>query len=83
MDSSPHDHGADGTGNPMLGAPNLTDNVWLHGSSEASIVQTILNGRENIMPAQKALLTEDQIRMLSAWVWGLSNNSGGAVAAAN
>lgn len=76
-------HGADGTGNPMLGAPNLTDNVWLHGSSEASIVQTILNGRENIMPAQKALLTEDQIRMLAAWVWGLSNNPGGAVAAAN
>lgn len=66
-------HGADGKGNTALGAPNLTDNIWLHGSSEASIVQTILNGRENIMPAQEGILTEDQIRMLTAWVWGLSN----------
>lgn len=76
-------HGADGKGNPAMGAPNLTDNVWLHGSSEASIVQTILNGRENIMPAQKNVLTEDQIRLLAAWVWGLSNNPGNTVAAAN
>lgn len=76
-------HGVEGKGNPAMGAPNLTDNVWLYGSSEASIVQTILNGRENIMPAQKHVLTEDQIRLLSAWVWGLSNSSGSAVAAAN
>ena len=76
-------HGADGTGNTAMGAPNLTDNVWLYGSSEASIVKTIMNGRENMMPAQKDLLTEDQIRLLAAWVWGLSNNSGNAVAAAD
>lgn len=76
-------HGADAKGNPALGAPNLTDDVWLYGSSEASIVQTILNGRENIMPPQKNILTEDQIRLLAAWVWGLSNNPGSAVAAAN
>lgn len=76
-------HGADAKGNPAMGAPNLTDNVWLYGSSEAAIVETILNGRENIMPAQKHVLTEDQIRMLSAWVWGLSNNTGGTVASAN
>lgn len=76
-------HGADAKGNPALGAPNLTDDVWLYGSSEASIVETILNGRENIMPAQKDILTEDQIRLLAAWVWGLSNNPGSAVAAAN
>lgn len=74
-------HGADAKGNTALGAPNLTDNVWLHGSSEAAIVQTILNGRENIMPAQKAVLTEDQIRVLAAWVWGLSNSAGAASAA--
>lgn len=76
-------HGADAKGNTAMGAPNLTDDVWLHGSSEASIVQTILNGRENIMPAQKDLLTEEQIRLLAAWVWGLSNNPGNAVATAN
>jgi cytochrome c oxidase cbb3-type subunit 3 len=66
-------HGAQGKGNTALGAPNLTDNVWLYGSSEASIVDTILNGRDNRMPAQEAHLTADQIRMLTAWVWGLSN----------
>jgi len=68
-------HGADGKGNTALGAPNLTDGVWLYGSSEASIVQTILNGRENIMPAQARNLTPEQIRVLTAWVWGLSNAS--------
>lgn len=66
-------HGVDGKGNQALGAPNLTDDVWLYGSSEASIVQTILNGRENVMPAQEGILTGDQIRMLAGWVWGLSN----------
>lgn len=67
-------HGAEGKGNPALGAPDLTANVWMYGSSEAAIVETILNGRENIMPAQKAILSEDQIRVLTAWVWGLSSN---------
>lgn len=66
-------HGAEGKGNTALGAPNLTDNVWLFGSSEASIVSTIMNGRENIMPPQEGILNEDQIRILTAWVWGLSN----------
>lgn len=66
-------HGAEGKGNTAIGAPNLTDDVWLFGSSQAAIVETILKGRENIMPAQEGVLTEDQIRMLTAWVWGLSN----------
>ncbi|PLC54915.1 cytochrome-c oxidase, cbb3-type subunit III [Pollutimonas nitritireducens] len=73
-------HGVQGKGNTAMGAPNLTDGVWLYGSSEASIVETILNGRQNIMPAQEGLLTEAQIRMLTAWVWGLSNQ-GNTVAA--
>ncbi|HUH60459.1 MAG TPA: cytochrome-c oxidase, cbb3-type subunit III [Candidimonas sp.] len=68
-------HGAEGKGNTLMGAPNLTDNVWLYGSSEASITETILNGRQNVMPAQGGILTEDQIRMLTAWVWGQSNKS--------
>jgi len=65
-------HGADGKGNKALGSPNLTDDVWLYGSAEASIVQTILNGRNNRMPAQEHVLTPEQIRLLTAWVWGLS-----------
>lgn len=67
-------HGVDGTGNQALGAPNLTDEIWLHGSSEATIVDIILNGLDNQMPAQEKVLTPEQIRMLAAWVWGLSNN---------
>ncbi|MDY0309956.1 MAG: cytochrome-c oxidase, cbb3-type subunit III [Castellaniella sp.] len=66
-------HGIDGTGNQALGAPNLTDDVWLYGSSEATIVETILNGRDNQMPAQKQNLTPEQIRLLAGWVWGQSN----------
>ncbi|HUH40921.1 MAG TPA: cytochrome-c oxidase, cbb3-type subunit III [Castellaniella sp.] len=67
-------HGAEGKGNPLLGAPNLTDDVWLYGSSEATIIDTILNGRDNQMPAQEQLLTPEQIKLLTAWVWGQSNH---------
>ncbi|ARP94985.1 cytochrome-c oxidase, cbb3-type subunit III [Bordetella genomosp. 13] len=73
-------HGADGKGNPLLGAPNLADNVWLYGSSEASIVRTILEGRDNRMPAFGPVLSEDQIRLLGAWVWGLSNTQAASAA---
>ncbi|NLN68348.1 MAG: cytochrome-c oxidase, cbb3-type subunit III [Alcaligenaceae bacterium] len=66
-------HGADAKGNKALGAPNLTDNIWLNSSSKDAIVNTILNGREGLMPAQKNLLTPDQIRMLTSYVWSLSN----------
>lgn len=66
-------HGVDAKGNQLLGAPNLTDGVWLHGSSEAAIVRTILEGRDNRMPAHEHLLTPEQIKILTAWVWGLSN----------
>uniref|UniRef100_UPI00333FD5E9 cytochrome-c oxidase, cbb3-type subunit III n=1 Tax=Castellaniella defragrans TaxID=75697 RepID=UPI00333FD5E9 len=67
-------HGADGKGNTLVGAPNLTDDVWLYGSSEATIVETILEGRDNQMPAQENILTPDQIKLLAAWVWGQSND---------
>lgn len=66
-------HGAEGKGNPLMGAPNLTDDIWLYGSSEATITETILNGRDNQMPAQETYLTPEQIRLLTAWVWGQSN----------
>lgn len=66
-------HGMDGKGNTALGAPNLTDNVWLHGWGEEAIVRAITNGIDNQMPAQNQLLNADQIRVLTAYVWGLSN----------
>jgi cytochrome c oxidase cbb3-type subunit III len=71
-------HGADGKGNILLGAPNLTDDVWLHGWGEQAIIDMITNGKMNEMPAQKQKLTPAQIDVLTAYVWGLSNNKSGA-----
>ena len=73
-------HGMDGKGNQALGAPNLTDDVWLHGWGEAAITAMINNGKTNQMPAQAEKLTEAQIAVLASYVWSLSNN--GAAAAA-
>ena len=67
-------HGMDGKGNPALGAPNLTDDVWLHGWGEAAIVAMVTHGKTNQMPAQEHKLTEAQIQVLTAYVWGLSHN---------
>ncbi len=66
-------HGADGTGNKMLGAPNLTDDVWLYGRGESTIIETIVNGRNNKMPAWGDFLGEDKVHILAAYVWSLSN----------
>lgn len=62
-------HGADGRGNPVLGAPDLTDRVWLHGGSEGAILETIRKGRNSDMPEHRSRLTPEQIRVLTAWVW--------------
>ncbi|WP_020181897.1 cytochrome-c oxidase, cbb3-type subunit III [Methylotenera sp. 1P/1] len=66
-------HGADGKGNPMIGAPNLTDNIWLHGAGEAAIIKRIHEGKVNQMPAWQTKFTPEQIHVLTAYVWGLSN----------
>ena len=68
-------HGPEGKGNQVLGAPNLTDNIWLHGAGEAQIMDRIMNGKVNQMPAQEGRLTPEQIKVLAAYVWGLSNNA--------
>lgn len=65
-------HGADGKGNPALGAPNLTDRIWLHGSGEYAIAEQIAKGRTNQMPAHKDLLSQDKIHLLTAYVLSLS-----------
>ena len=67
-------HGADGKGNTMLGAPNLTDKVWLHGWGEDAVVAMVMNGKTNVMPAHGERLTAEQIHVLTAYVWGLSNS---------
>ncbi|MGI9263439.1 MAG: cytochrome-c oxidase, cbb3-type subunit III [Gammaproteobacteria bacterium] len=69
-------HGADGTGNPMLGAPNLTNGIWLHGGTREAIHDTIANGRMNQMPAQLQYLGEDRARLMAAYVLKLSGQVG-------
>lgn len=66
-------HGADGKGNTALGAPNLADDIWLHGWGEQAIVNMVNNGKVNVMPAQEGKLTPEQIHVLASYVWSLSN----------
>lgn len=68
-------HGPEGKGNPLLGAPNLTDKIWLHGWGEQAIIDMVTHGKTNVMPAQGRLLTPEQIHLLSAYVWNLSQNT--------
>jgi len=66
-------HGAEGKGNQAIGAPNLSDNIWLHGFGEAAIIERINYGKDNQMPAQNARLTAEQIHVLASYVWRFSN----------
>lgn len=65
-------HGAEGKGNALLGAPDLTDRIWLYSAAEPVIIETILKGRTNQMPAHKDLLSESRIHLLTAYVLSLS-----------
>lgn len=64
-------HGPDGTGNTQMGAPNLTDNIWLHGGTQKAIQETIAGGRSNRMPAHKEFLGEAKVHLLATYVFGL------------
>jgi cytochrome c oxidase cbb3-type subunit 3 len=66
-------HGPEGKGNHLLGAPNLTDDVWLYGSSTMQVEHTIRAGRNGNMPAQ-AHLGDDKLHMLAAYVYSLSQD---------
>jgi cytochrome c oxidase cbb3-type subunit 3 len=84
-------HGPDGKGNQALGAPNLTDKIWLYGGTVDTIVQTVTNGRgsstlspgQSAMPAWKQALGDAQVRLVAAYVWSLSHggDKAGAVTA--
>ena len=65
-------HGVDGKGNQALGAPNLTDDIWLYGGEPQDIRATLRNGRNGVMPAQQELLKADRIHLLAAYVYSLS-----------
>jgi cytochrome c oxidase cbb3-type subunit 3 len=66
-------HGADGKGMHAVGAPNLTDGIWLHGWGEEAIIRSVNQGFTNQMPGQSALLNDAQINVLAAYVLSLSS----------
>ncbi|HMV19392.1 MAG TPA: cytochrome-c oxidase, cbb3-type subunit III [Zoogloea sp.] len=68
-------HGPEAKGTPAVGAPNLTDKTWLYGSAEATIIETVTNGRTNRMPAFQEFLGEDKVHLLAAYVLSLSKNA--------
>lgn len=61
-------HGPGAQGNSMLGAPNLTDAIWLYGGDDAALSQTLKQGRNGMMPAFGNRLSDVQIRLLIAWL---------------
>ena len=65
-------HKADGSGNPAIGAPNLSDRVWLYGGSARSIAKSIAEGRNGRMPPHKEFLGEAKVHILAAYVYSLS-----------
>jgi cytochrome c oxidase cbb3-type subunit III len=73
-------HGANGTGNAAMGAPNLTDAEWLYGGDFNSIRTSIVEGRRGKMPAHGALLGETRARLVAAWVLALSQQTADAAA---
>lgn len=66
-------HGADGTGNPVFGAPNLANGIWLYGGNEQQISHSIRKGRNGVMPAHQEMLSEDKIHIIAAYVYSLSD----------
>jgi cytochrome c oxidase cbb3-type subunit 3 len=78
-------HGADGRGNQLMGAPNLTDTTWLFGSNgnpKEVILESIRKGRSSAMPPFEDFLGEAKVHVLAAYVWSLSNNTGSVIALA-
>ena len=65
-------HGADGKGNPKLGAPNLTNNAWLYSGGVEDIVETIRRGRNGVMPGWRDRLGEENASLVAAWVYAQS-----------
>lgn len=72
-------HGAGGRGNQALGAPNLSDKIWLYGGSAETIMEAIRKGRNNVMPAFKEFLGEEKVHVLAAYIWSLSNEKQASV----
>ncbi len=70
-------HGPEGKGNPVLGAPDLTNGVYTYGGDIDSIRATIRNGRNGVMPAQEPLIGETRARLAAAYIYSLHSEGGG------
>lgn len=68
-------HGQDGTGKSELGAPNLTDNIWLYGGRAKDLANTLNNGRAGQMPSFAGILDDQRIHILAGYVSGLSKET--------
>jgi cytochrome c oxidase cbb3-type subunit 3 len=68
-------HGAEGKGNPALGAPDLTNKSWLYGGSVAAITETITQGRAGVMPSFKGILSDAELHLVAAYVYGLNKSA--------
>lgn len=64
-------HGPEGHGNQALGAPNLSDELWLYGGDKDTIVETITNARAGVMPAWAGRLDPATIKELAIYVHSL------------
>ena len=69
-------HGPDGRGQQALGAPNLTDNIWLYGSTADHVRTAVVKGRQNQMPAHLELLGEAKVKLLTGYILSLSGAKG-------
>ncbi|MBU6483508.1 MAG: cytochrome-c oxidase, cbb3-type subunit III [Betaproteobacteria bacterium] len=69
-------HGPDGKGNHTIGAPNLTDAIWLWGGGESTIMETIAKGRNGVMPSWGSFLGPQKIHLVAAYVYSLSHAEG-------
>jgi cytochrome c oxidase cbb3-type subunit 3 len=66
-------HGADAKGNSAMGAPNLTDGVWLYGGNLSTVAETVRHGRNGVMPAWRGRLSDDDASLVAAWVYAQSH----------
>ncbi|GAB4146297.1 MAG: cytochrome-c oxidase, cbb3-type subunit III [Sphingomonadales bacterium] len=64
-------HGESGKGDDMMGAPNLTDAIWLFGGDRAAIMETVSNSRAGVMPAWEDRLDPAMLKSLAVYVHSL------------
>lgn len=67
-------HGQNGKGLAALGAPDLTNNIWLYGGSQKAVEETIRNGRNGVMPAWEHILGEDKVKVLAGYILSLNQD---------